>query len=126
MMYKNTGYAYSHIRITDNGKPTIIYESTVLHRQSEKAFVTQKPVWLNYQEPKTPFDALRRYIYLTNKTGRAVMKCINNSRLYSHHQFQAMAKDIIYDERTLLFISYNHPNVGFKKIKANSKKITLT
>ncbi|RME13866.1 MAG: hypothetical protein D6799_07620 [Bacteroidetes bacterium] len=122
---KNTGYAYSHIRIIDSSQTNIIYGNYgVYNRQSEKAFVTQKPVWLNYQEPKDTVLIACDTLYYNKQDSHAVVKCINNSRLY-HHQFQAMAKDIIYDEKDSAIHLIQSPKCWFQKNQANSKKITL-
>lgn len=119
-------YAFKNIRLIDSTQSNIIQGNyAIYNRTSEKATITQYPVWISIHEQKdTIFVTCDTMYYEKQDSIHVLAKCSSNSRIF-HYQFQAISKDIVYYQKDSSIHLIQSPKLWLDKNQANSKHITI-
>lgn len=122
----NTGTAFNHIRLMDSTNTNIIFGNYgIYNRVSEKAMITNHPVWMSIHEKKdTVFITCDTMYYEKQDSTHIIGKCIQHSEIF-HHQFQGKSRDIVYFQKDSSIHFIHQPRLWFDKNQANSKQMTL-
>ncbi len=121
----NFGIAYKNIRFIDTAQKSVITGNfATYHLLREKAMITEHPVLTKINQQKDTIFITADTLYYEKKDSNIVAKGISNSKIY-HSQFQAIAHDIVYNQKDSSIYLYRNPLFWFNNNQASSKAAVL-